>query len=207
MQLKCGTSGNAVPTMLLKCGTAGNAVPTLLRACPPPAPKYICTEFGLDPSLALKFTWSGTLNRCTECWDINERNHWGCTAAPTSLPNFTNSLSCLGPSAALPSQIRLDFYFDYCGGWQGYFPEQYIYYSDSEAYCYWDCVDGLFRLAVLSKNNFFPLFYSAGYNVKDGDVLPNLLTCLGWPTLPCGTTLSFPAFVTGGSYKVEIVVP
>ena len=33
MQLKCGTSGNAVPTMLLKCGTAGNAVPTLLRAC------------------------------------------------------------------------------------------------------------------------------------------------------------------------------
>jgi hypothetical protein len=33
IQLKCGTSGEAVPTMLLKCGTAGNAVPTLLRAC------------------------------------------------------------------------------------------------------------------------------------------------------------------------------
>jgi hypothetical protein len=37
IQLKCGTSGNAVPTMLLKCGTAVNAVPTLLRACPPPS--------------------------------------------------------------------------------------------------------------------------------------------------------------------------
>jgi hypothetical protein len=36
MQLKCGTSGNAVPTLLLKCGTAGNAVPTLLRKCEAP---------------------------------------------------------------------------------------------------------------------------------------------------------------------------
>jgi hypothetical protein len=51
------------------------------------------------------------------------------------------------------------------------------------------------------------MFLSGGYNIKDGDVLPNLLTCLGWPTLPCGATTSFPAFVTGGSYKVEIVVP
>jgi hypothetical protein len=42
MQLKCGTSGNAVPTMLFKCGTAGNAVPTLLRACPPPASTNPC---------------------------------------------------------------------------------------------------------------------------------------------------------------------
>jgi hypothetical protein len=36
MQLKCGTSGNAVPTMLLKCGTQANAVPTLLRKCEAP---------------------------------------------------------------------------------------------------------------------------------------------------------------------------
>jgi hypothetical protein len=36
MQLKCGTSGNAVPTMLLKCGTQVNAVPTLLRKCDNP---------------------------------------------------------------------------------------------------------------------------------------------------------------------------
>jgi hypothetical protein len=65
-------------------------------------------------------------------------------------------------------------------------------------------VDGLFRLAVLSRYNFFPLFFYAGYNVKVGDVLGNQLTCLSWPTLPCGATSSFPAFVTGGSYKVEI---
>jgi hypothetical protein len=37
MQLKCGTKGNAVPTMLFKCGTQANAVPTLLRSCAPPS--------------------------------------------------------------------------------------------------------------------------------------------------------------------------
>jgi hypothetical protein len=68
-------------------------------------------------------------------------------------------------------------------------------------------VDGLFRLAIFCGSNRQVLFYGAAYNVKDGDVLGNQLTCLSWPTLPCGAALDFPAFVTGGSYKVEIVVP
>jgi hypothetical protein len=39
IQLKCGTSGNAVPTLLMKCGTSGLALPTLLMGCTaPPEP-------------------------------------------------------------------------------------------------------------------------------------------------------------------------
>jgi hypothetical protein len=49
------------------------------------------------------------------------------------------------------------------------------------------------------------MFYASGYNVKDGDVLGNQLTCLSWSPSVCGAESSFPAFVTGGSYKVEIV--
>ena len=49
LQLKCGTSGNAVPTLLLKYGTAGDAVPTLLRACPSGeiVPPVTCTPCGV----------------------------------------------------------------------------------------------------------------------------------------------------------------
>jgi hypothetical protein len=187
---ECGTA-----KLLRECGTA-----KLLRGCPP---KDICTEFGLDPSLALKFTWSGALTRCTDCWDINADNHWGCTAAPTSLPNFTDSLSCLGPTAALSSQIRLDFYWDFCGGYQGFIP---IYYSDSEATCFWKCTDGVFELLVVGKDHSLVLFYGSAYDVKDGDVLGNQLSCLSVVRDPCANSyLTFPAFVTGGSYKVEIV--
>jgi hypothetical protein len=62
MQLKCGTSGDAVPTMLLKCGTAGNAVPTLLRACTPPSTNP-CDY------ATIRATLSGlTLCTCSELW-------------------------------------------------------------------------------------------------------------------------------------------
>ena len=186
---QCGTA-----KLLRACGTG-----KLLRACTPPAPKDICTEFGLNPELSLKLTWSGTLTRCTDCWDLDSRNHWLCTAAPTSLPNFPGSNNCLGPSAALPSAIILEVYLDYCGGYST------DSNSDWEVSVLWSCVDGLFQLAVYSSYNIWPMFYAAAYDVKDGDVLVNQLTCLSWPTLPCGATSSFPAFVTGGSYKVEIV--
>ena len=165
--------------------------------------KNICTEVGLDPLLALKITWSGALTRCTNCWNADGLNHWQCVAAPTSLPNFASSNSCLGPSAALPSQIRLDLYEDKCDG------EIFtLYYSDTDATVLWNCTDGLFELLIASSSNFFPLFYASGYNVKDGDVLANQLSCLSVVTNPpCIGSLSFPAFVTGGSYKVEIVAP
>ena len=175
----------------------------LLQSCTPPAPKDICTEFNNAPdpySFYLKFTWSGTLTRCTDCWDLNSYNHWLCTAAPTSLPNFALANSCLSASGALPSAYTLVVYIDFCGG------TDTGSYSDSWAFCLWKCTDGLFELLVVSSSNFFPLFYASGYNVKDGDVLANQLGCLSFVHDPCtGSNLTFPAFVTGGSYKVEIV--
>jgi hypothetical protein len=163
--------------------------------------KNICTEVGLDPLLALKLTWSGTLTRCTNCWNVDSNNHWQCSAAPTSLPNFASSISCGGESAALPSEIRLDIYEDFCGG------VFTLYYSSTDATILWKCTDGLFELLIVSSSHFFPLFYASGYNVKDGDVLANQLSCLSVVRDPCtGSNLTFPAFVTGGSYKVEIVL-
>jgi len=192
---QCGTA-----KLLRACGTS-----KLLRACPPPPPKDICTEFNNAPdpySFYLKFTWSGTLTRCTDCWDLNFYNHWLCTAAPTSLPNFALANSCLSASGALPSEIRLDLYEDFCGGFLT------TYYSATDATVLWKCTDGVFELLVVSSTHFFPLFYASGYNVKDGDVLANQLSCLSVVRDPCADSyLTFPAFVTGGSYKVEIVVP
>ena len=54
IQLKYGTSGNAVPTLLMKCGTAGNAVPTLLRSCPPP--RLLCSATQIQFLLTGPFT-------------------------------------------------------------------------------------------------------------------------------------------------------
>jgi hypothetical protein len=56
LQLKCGTAGNAVPTLLMKCGTQANAVPTLLRACPS-TPSTLC---GYDTILATVSGFSST---------------------------------------------------------------------------------------------------------------------------------------------------
>jgi hypothetical protein len=62
MQLKCGTSGNAVPTMLLKCGTQANAVPTLLRACATPSTNPC------DYATILATLSGLTLCTCAELW-------------------------------------------------------------------------------------------------------------------------------------------
>ena len=178
--------------LLRECGTA-----KLLRGCPP---KDICTEFGLNPLLYLKITWSGTLTRCTDCWDLNSVNHWLCTAAPAALPNITNILQCTGTDGALASNITLVDYLDFCGG------EDTFGYTDTSATAYWDCRDGYFELLVVGYESGAPLFYSGGSLVKDGDVLVNQLSCLSFvASPPCIGSLSFPAFVTGGSYKVEIV--
>ena len=186
---QCGTS-----KLLRACGTG-----KLLRACPAPPepePKDICTEFGLDPYLLLKFTWSGTLNRCTDCWDLNEANHWQCINAPTSLPDGAATISCAARTVVLDEYYVLQSYLDFCGG------EETLGQSDDRVGIIWSCIDGLFVLAVIGSS---PMFYGSGYNVKDGDVLANQLSCLSVVSLPqCMGSPSFPAFVTGGSYKVEI---
>ena len=189
---QCGTS-----KLLRQCGTG-----KLLRACTPPPPKDICTEFNNAPdpySFYLKFTWSGTLTRCTACWDLNSYNHWLCTAAPTSLPNFALANSCLSASGALPSAYTLVDYIDFCGG------TDTGSYSDSWASCLWECVDGVFRLAVYGNSHYLPMFYAEAFGLKDGDVLANQLGCLSYAGTTCGSSFTFPSFVTGGSYKVEIV--
>ena len=209
MQLKCGTSGNAVPTMLLKCGTAGNAVPTLLRKC---APKYICSEFGLDPSLALKFTWSGTLNRCTDCWDVYDMgtDFWQCLSAPTSLPNAAGVQQCYGNpwnpyvQVDLPTFLVMQLCDEACGVGFGCSNRTGRY-----ARFHWYCEGGVFVFnvtAVTTAGGEMPLFYATAVaaDFKDGDTLNNSLACLvEMPGLLCGNPSLLP-FVTGGSYKVEI---
>jgi hypothetical protein len=164
--------------------------------------KNICTEVGLDPLLALKLTWSGTLTRCNDCWNLDSDNHWLCTAAPAALPNIANILRCTGTDGALASNHALVDYLDFCGGYPTFD------YIDTSATAYWDCNDGYFELLVVGNSSGAPLFYSGGSLVKDGDVLSNQLSCLSVVySPPCiGGPLSFPAFVTGGSYKVEIVL-
>ena len=172
----------------------------LVVGCPP---IDVCGELPANPNLALKFTWSGTLNRCTDCWDVDEDNHWNCTAAPTSLPNFSGVSKCLWGTADLASELRLDFYPNFCGEDQGPMPTKRICL---EAVCVWNCTDGFFEFEVIGAPDGVPMFYFGGYNVKSGDVLPNQLSCLSVIGEVCSNpaNLPWPAFTTGGSYKVEI---
>jgi hypothetical protein len=193
---ECGTT-----KLLRECGTA-----KLLRACPPSID--VCGELPSNPNLALKFTWSGTLNRCTDCWYSDEDNpyqdigHYQCTAAPTTLPNFS-ALNCQWEIIDLASQLRIDFYPNFCGEDQGPMP---IFKVCPVAVCVWNCTDGFFELEVIGAYHGVPMFYFGGYNVKSGDVLPNQLSCLSVIGEVCANPayLPWPAFTTGGSYKVEI---
>jgi len=177
----------------------------LVGGCPPPPPKDICAEFALNPALALKFTWSGTLNRCTDCWVLDPWNSWNCRQAPTTLPDISGVTACSGQSAALSSNIIMDFF----GNGSCEAPASSGSTSTSAVF-YWYCQDGLFQLVVFSNSGLFgarmALFYTQGSNIKDGDTLGNWMGCLGSSnSLPCvGTGVGF---TTGGAYKVEIVTP
>jgi hypothetical protein len=195
---QCGTS-----KLLRECGTG-----KLLRACTPPAPKNICTELLANPDLKLKLTWSGTLTRCTDCWDADDLNHYLCTAGPASLPNITDVLSCSRvlpwdpPVAALASNIVLEDWSESCG--VGFHIDD-IY---TQARFYWTCRDGFFYLLVVGDSYGPPLFsaIAGAADLKDGETLNNLLSCMDMPWDACTSfSTAWPAFFTGGSYKVEIV--
>ena len=208
-QLDCGTKGNAVPTLLLKCGTAGDAVPTLLRKC---APKYICSELTLNPDLKLKFTWSGTLNRCTDCWDVYDLGlyFYQCLSAPTSLPNAAGVKQCwANPGGITYTQVDLPTFLVMQECSVGCGVGSCSNRTGRYARFHWYCAGGVFYFivnAVTTVGVEMPLFYATAVaaDFKDGDTLNNSLACLvETPDFDCGGASLLP-FVTGGSYKVEI---
>jgi hypothetical protein len=179
----------------------------LVVGCPP---KYICSELTLNPELRLKFTWSGTLNRCTDCWDIYDMgtDFVQCLSAPTSLPNAAGVKQCTDPwdpyvQVDLPTFLVMQYCDEACGVGFGCGNIRGRY-----ARFYWYCSDGAFYLHVLAVTlggSHFPLFNATAVasDLKDGDTLNNGQTCLGDLPYGCRGADSV-AFVTGGSYKVEI---
>jgi hypothetical protein len=179
----------------------------LVVGCPP---KYICSELTLNPDLKLKFTWSGTLNRCTDCWDVDDLGlyFWQCLSAPTSLPNAAGVKQCFDPwnpwiQVDLPTFLVMQQCSVGCGvGSCSDITGRYARF-------HWYCAGGVFYFivnAVTTGGTEMPLFYATAVaaDFKDGDTLNNSLACLvETPDLDCGGAQLLP-FVTGGSYKVEI---
>lgn len=209
LQLKCGTSGNAVPTLLMKCGTSGSAVPTLLTGCTAPPAVSICVSITGD----IKVTWSG-LVACS-CADM-----YAATGETNANPFFISTWFSGGASGTdiLPKYG----WFDTCGWFaesagpvaegfgldSGYSPKTCSHLNWSASYMRRQITISQYQILIYADNPTVPsymLFYHLSATpLVAGVAYANQLTVCGQDVgYPLGPSPHFYGCCTGGTVTLE----